>query len=133
MAQKINPISMRLNLNCNINFRDYFDLIRPPMEKMFGFYLGHSFVYFFLNRLSRSRYIGLRATQLVELIRHIDDTTEKQQNEVSKYGFYIFNIKKGQVVLYPKHIKFCKYQKGRFKGCKANAIEVARCSINKEF
>jgi hypothetical protein len=32
--------------------------------------------------------------------------------------------KKGQVVLYPKHIRFRKYQKGRFKGCKTNGTQL---------
>ena len=77
MAQKINPISIRLNLNRSsdsswfsdyyyekllyqdVNFRDYFDLIRPPTGKTFGFGFvlvsllfiiflkGHSSTYFF--------------------------------------------------------------------------------------
>jgi large subunit ribosomal protein L16 len=35
-----------------------------------------------------------------------------------------FEHKKGQVVLYPKHIRFRKYQKGRFKGCKTNGTQL---------
>jgi large subunit ribosomal protein L16 len=27
-------------------------------------------------------------------------------------------------VLYPKHIRFHKYQKGRFKGCKTNGTQL---------
>ncbi len=70
-------------------------------------------------------------------------------------GFIFLTRKKGQVVLYPKPIRFCKYQKGKFKGCKVNgtqfcfgkygmksckaghipyqAIEVARHTISREF
>jgi len=70
-------------------------------------------------------------------------------------GFIFLTQKKGQVVLYPKRTKFRKYQKGRFKGCKADgtqlcfgkygmksceagrisyqAIEAARRAISREF
>nr|BDN79778.1 ribosomal protein S3 [Ditrichum rhynchostegium] len=117
MAQKINPISVRLNLNRSsdsswfsdyyyekllyqdVNFRDYFDLIRPPTGKTFGFRLGKFIIHhfpkrtfihvFFLDRLSRSRHTGLGAIQSVKLIRRIDDTTEIQRNEVKirRYGY----------------------------------------------
>nr|AHI16022.1 ribosomal protein S3 [Bryum argenteum] len=117
MAQKINPISVRLNLNRSsdsswfsdyyygkllyqdINFRDYFDLIRPPTGKTFGFRLGKFIIHhfpkrtfihvFFLDRLSRSRQAGLGAIQSVKLIRRIDDATEIQRNEVKirRYGY----------------------------------------------
>nr|YP_009136125.1 ribosomal protein S3 [Bucklandiella orthotrichacea]AKC89376.1 ribosomal protein S3 [Bucklandiella orthotrichacea] len=117
MAQKINPISVRLNLNRSsdsswfsdyyyekllyqdINFRDYFDLIRPPTGKTFGFRLGKFIIHhfpkrtfihvFFLDRLSRSRHTGLGAIQSVKLIRRIDDATEIQQKEVKirRYGY----------------------------------------------
>ena len=117
MAQKINPISVRLNLNRSsdsswfsdyyyekllyqdVNFRDYFDLIRPPTGKTFGFRLGKFIIHhfpkrtfihvFFLDRLSRSRHTGLGAIQSVKLIRRIDDATEIQQNEVKirRYGY----------------------------------------------
>jgi small subunit ribosomal protein S3 len=80
MAQKINPILVRLNLNCSsdsswfsdyyyekllyqdVNFRDYFDFICPPTGKTFGFRLGKYIIHhfpkrtfihvFFLDRLS---------------------------------------------------------------------------------
>nr|YP_009047482.1 ribosomal protein S3 [Buxbaumia aphylla]AGN74273.1 ribosomal protein S3 [Buxbaumia aphylla]AHI16023.1 ribosomal protein S3 [Buxbaumia aphylla] len=114
MAQKINPISVRLNLNRSsdsswfsdyyygkllyqdINFRDYFDLVRPPTGKTFGFRLGRFIIHhfpkktfihvFFLNRLSRS---GYTSVQSVRLIRRIDDTTDIQRNEVKirHYGY----------------------------------------------
>jgi small subunit ribosomal protein S3 len=117
MAQKINPISVRLNLNRSsdsswfsdyyygkllyqdVNFRDYFDLIRPPTGKTFGFRLGKFIIHhfpkrtfihvFFLDRLSRSRHTGLGAIQSVKLIRRIDDATEIQRNEVKsrRYGY----------------------------------------------
>nr|YP_009918921.1 ribosomal protein S3 [Chorisodontium aciphyllum]QMJ96186.1 ribosomal protein S3 [Chorisodontium aciphyllum] len=117
MAQKINPISVRLNLNRSsdsswfsdyyyekllyqdVNFRDYFDLIRPPTGKTFGFRLGKFIIHhfpkrtfihvFFLDRLSRSRHTGLGAIQSVKLIRRIDDATKIQQNEVKirRYGY----------------------------------------------
>ena len=70
-------------------------------------------------------------------------------------GFIFLTQKKGQLVLYPKRTKFRKYQKGRFKGCKADgtqlcfgkygmksceagrisyqAIEAARRAISREF
>lgn len=108
MAQKINPISVRLNLNRSsdsswfsdyyyekllyqdVNFRDFFDIIRPPMGKTFGFHLGKFIIHhfpkrtfihiFFLDRLSRSRHTGLGAIQSVKLIRRIDDATKMQQN-----------------------------------------------------
>nr|AGN74234.1 ribosomal protein S3 [Tetraphis pellucida]AHI16033.1 ribosomal protein S3 [Tetraphis pellucida] len=121
MAQKINPISVRLNLNRSsdsswfsdyyygkllyqdVNFRDYFDLIRPPTGKTFGFRLGRFIIHhfpkrtfihvFFLDRLSRSRHTGLGAIQSVKLIRRIDDATEIQRNEVKirpkkRYGYH---------------------------------------------
>lgn len=117
MAQKINPISVRLNLNRSsdsswfsdyyyekllyqdVNFRDYFDLICPLTGKTFGFRLGKFIIHhfpkrtfihvFFLDRLSRSRHTGLGAIQSVKLIRRIDDGTEIQQNEVKnrRYGY----------------------------------------------
>nr|YP_010261607.1 ribosomal protein S3 [Planicladium nitidulum]UIB40689.1 ribosomal protein S3 [Planicladium nitidulum] len=117
MAQKINPISVRLNLNRSsdsswfsdyyygkllyqdVNFRDYFDLIRPPTGKTFGFRLGKFIIHhfpkrtfihvFFLDRLSRSRHTGLGAIQSVKLIRRIDDATKIQRNEVKirRYGY----------------------------------------------
>nr|BDZ75729.1 ribosomal protein S3 [Fissidens protonematicola] len=118
MAQKINPISVRLNLNRSldsswfsdyyykkllyqdVNFRDYFDLIRPPTGKTFGFRLGKFIIHhfpkrafihvFFLDRLSRSKHtIGLGAIQSVKLIKRIDNVTEIQQNEVKirRYGY----------------------------------------------
>lgn len=117
MAQKINPISVRLNLNRSsdsswfsdyyygkllyqdINFRDYFNLIRPPTGKTFGFRLGKFIIHhfpkrtfihvFFLDRLGRSRHTGLGAIQSVKLIRHIDDATKIQRNEVKirRYGY----------------------------------------------
>jgi small subunit ribosomal protein S3 len=117
MAQKINPISVRLNLNRSsdsswfsdyyyekllyqdVNFRDYFDLIRPPTGKTFGFRLGKFIIHhfpkrtfihvFFLDRLSRSKHTGLGAIQSVKLIRRIDDATKIQQNEVRirRYGY----------------------------------------------
>jgi large subunit ribosomal protein L16 len=68
---------------------------------------------------------------------------------------FIFLTQKGQVLLYPKCIRFHKYQKGKFKSCKRNntqfcfgkygmrsckagyisyqTIEVVRCVISKEF
>ncbi len=39
-------------------------------------------------------------------------------------GFIFLTRKKGQVVLYPKHTRFRKYQKGIFKGCKANNTQL---------
>jgi hypothetical protein len=117
MVQKINLISVRLNLNRSsdsswfndyyyekllyqdVNFRDYFDSIRSPMGKTFGFHLKkfiihhfpkRTFIYvFFLDQLSRSRHIGFGAIQSVKLIRHIDDATKIQQNEVKirRYGY----------------------------------------------
>lgn len=117
MAQKINPISVRLNLNRSsdsswfsdyyyekllyqdVNFRDYFDLIRPPTGKTFGFRLGKFIIHhfpkrtfihvFFLDRLSRSKNTGLGAIQAVKLIRRIDEATKIQQNEVRirRYGY----------------------------------------------
>jgi small subunit ribosomal protein S3 len=117
MAQKMNPISVRLNLNRSsdsswfsdyyykkllyqdVNFRDYFDLIRPPTGKTFGLRLGKFIIHhfpkrtfihlFFLDRLSRSRHTGLGAIQSVKLIRRIDDATEIRQNEVKIrcYGY----------------------------------------------
>jgi hypothetical protein len=39
-------------------------------------------------------------------------------------GFIFLTRKKGQVVLYPKRTRFCKYQKGIFKGCKADGIQL---------
>jgi small subunit ribosomal protein S3 len=121
MAQKINPISVRLNLNRSsdsswfsdyyygkllyqdVNFRDYFDLIRLPTGKTFGFRLGRFIIHhfpkrtfihvFFPDRLSRSRHTGLGAIQSVKLIRRIDDVTEIQRNEVKirprkRYGYH---------------------------------------------
>ena len=39
-------------------------------------------------------------------------------------GLIFLTQKKGQVVLYPKRTKFRKYQKGRFKGCKADCTQL---------
>ncbi len=39
-------------------------------------------------------------------------------------GFIFLTRKKGQVVLYPKCTRFRKYQKGRFKGCKADGTQL---------
>nr|WIA66337.1 ribosomal protein S3 [Apopellia endiviifolia] len=78
MAQKVNPISVRLNrssdsswfsdyyygklLYQDLNFRDYFGSIRPPTGNTFGFRLGRCIIHhfpkrtfihvFFLDRLS---------------------------------------------------------------------------------
>nr|YP_004927675.1 ribosomal protein S3 [Treubia lacunosa]AEH99722.1 ribosomal protein S3 [Treubia lacunosa] len=110
MAQKVNPISVRLNLNRSsdsswfsdyyygkllyqdLNFRDYFGSIRPPTGNTFGFRLGRCIIHhfpkrtfihvFFLDRLSQSRHQGLGAIQSVKLIRCIHDDTVKQGNEV---------------------------------------------------
>lgn len=110
MAQKVNPISVRLNLNRSsdsswfsdyyygkllyqdLNFRDYFGSIRPPTGNTFGFRLGRCIIHhfpkrtfihvFFLDRLSQSRHQGLGAIPSVKLIRRINDNTVKQRNEV---------------------------------------------------
>lgn len=110
MAQKVNPISVRLNLNRSsdssrfsdyyygkllyqdVNFRDYFGSIRPPTGNTFGFRLGRFIIHHFPkrtfvhvsspDRLSQSRHKGLGAIQSVKLIRRIDDGTEIQRNEV---------------------------------------------------
>nr|AHI16021.1 ribosomal protein S3 [Blasia pusilla]QIA59561.1 ribosomal protein S3 [Blasia pusilla] len=110
MAQKVNPISVRLNLNRSsdsswfsdyyygkllyqdLNFRDYFGSIRPPTGNTFGFRLGRCIIHhfpkrtfihvFFLDRLSQSRHPGLGAIPSVKLIRRINDNTVKQRNEV---------------------------------------------------
>jgi hypothetical protein len=39
-------------------------------------------------------------------------------------GFIFLTWKKGQVVLYPKRTRFRKYQKGKFKHCKANGTQL---------
>nr|QIA59853.1 ribosomal protein S3 [Riccia cavernosa] len=110
MAQKVNPISVRLNLNRSsdsswfsdyyygkllyqdLNFRDYFGSIRPPTGNTFGFRLGRCIIHhfpkrtfihvFFLDRLSQSRHQGLGAIPSVKLIRRINDNTVKHINEV---------------------------------------------------
>nr|YP_010890601.1 ribosomal protein S3 [Lycopodium japonicum]WJK71460.1 ribosomal protein S3 [Lycopodium japonicum] len=110
MAQKVNPISVRLNLNRSsdsswfsdyyygkllyqdVNFRDYSASIRPPRRNKFGFRLGRCIIHhspkrtfihvFYLGRHYRqSRPTGLRAKKS-KFTRRIDDGTEKQQNEV---------------------------------------------------
>nr|YP_010576526.1 ribosomal protein S3 [Andreaea regularis]UZN44067.1 ribosomal protein S3 [Andreaea regularis] len=111
MAQKVNPISVRLNLNRgsdsswfsdyyygkllyqDVNSRDYFGSIRPPTGNTFGFRLGRFIIHhfpkrtfihvFFLDRLSQSKHTGLGTIQSVKLIRRIDDGTEIQRNEVN--------------------------------------------------
>nr|ACZ95683.1 ribosomal protein S3 [Ginkgo biloba] len=68
MARKVNPISVRLNLNRSsdsswfsdyyygklvyqdVNLRDYFGLIRPPTRKTFGFRLGRCIIHHFPKR-----------------------------------------------------------------------------------
>nr|QIA60143.1 ribosomal protein S3 [Haplomitrium mnioides]QIA60185.1 ribosomal protein S3 [Haplomitrium mnioides] len=110
MAQKVNPISVRLNLNRSsdpsrfsdyyygkslyrdFNFRDYSGPIRPPTGNTFGFRLGRCIIHHFpkrtfihvfsLDRLSQSRHQGLGAIQSVKLIGCIHDDTVKQGNEV---------------------------------------------------
>nr|YP_009674909.1 ribosomal protein S3 [Haplomitrium hookeri]QDE12931.1 ribosomal protein S3 [Haplomitrium hookeri] len=110
MAQKVNPIPVRLNLNRSsdpsrfsdyyygkllyrdFNFRDYSGSIRPPTGNTFGFRLGRCIIHHFpkrtfihvssLDRLSQSRHQGLGAIQSVKLIRCIHDDTVKQGNEV---------------------------------------------------
>nr|UYI31481.1 ribosomal protein S3 [Calypogeia suecica]WCP19004.1 ribosomal protein S3 [Calypogeia suecica]WCP19130.1 ribosomal protein S3 [Calypogeia suecica] len=110
MAQKVNPISVRLNLNRSsdsswfsdyyygkllyqdLNFRDYFGSIRPPTGNTFGFRLGRCIIHHspkrtfihvpFLDRLSRSRHQGLGALPSVKSIGRINDDTVKQRNEV---------------------------------------------------
>nr|AND50646.1 ribosomal protein S3 [Sphagnum balticum] len=110
MAQKVNPISVRLKLNRSsdsswfsdyyygkllyqdVNFIDYFSSIRLPTGNTFGFRLGsfithhfpkRTFIHvFFLDRLSQLKRTGLGAIQSVKLIKRIDDGTEIQQKEV---------------------------------------------------
>nr|QIA60557.1 ribosomal protein S3 [Odontoschisma grosseverrucosum] len=110
MAQKVNPISVRLNLNRSsdsswfsdyyygkllyqdLNFRDYFGSIRPPAGNTFGFRLGRCIIHHFpkktfihlsfLDRLSQSRHQGLGALPSVKSIGRINDDTVKQRNEV---------------------------------------------------
>nr|ACZ95666.1 ribosomal protein S3 [Pinus monophylla] len=68
MARKVNPISVRLNLNRSsdsswfsdyyygklvyqdVNLRDYFGSIRPPTRKTFGFRLGRCIIHHFPKR-----------------------------------------------------------------------------------
>nr|YP_010881205.1 ribosomal protein S3 [Pellia neesiana]WIA66953.1 ribosomal protein S3 [Pellia neesiana]WIA66994.1 ribosomal protein S3 [Pellia neesiana]WIA67035.1 ribosomal protein S3 [Pellia neesiana] len=68
MAQKVNPISVRLNLNRSsdpswfsdyyygkllyqdFNFRDYFGSIRPPTGNTFGFRIGRCIIHHFPKR-----------------------------------------------------------------------------------
>jgi hypothetical protein len=68
MAQKINPISINLKLNCSsnsswfsdysygkllyqdVNFIDYFSWIRLPTRNMFDFCLGSFITHHFLKR-----------------------------------------------------------------------------------
>nr|QIA60062.1 ribosomal protein S3 [Radula japonica] len=111
MAQKVNPISVRLNLNRSsdsswfsdyyygkllyqdLNFRDYFGSIRPPTGNTFGFRLGRFIIHHFpkrtfihvsfLDRLSQSRHQGLGAIPSIKSIgRRINDNTVKQRNEI---------------------------------------------------
>nr|YP_009675924.1 ribosomal protein S3 [Ptilidium ciliare]QDE12719.1 ribosomal protein S3 [Ptilidium ciliare]QIA60104.1 ribosomal protein S3 [Ptilidium ciliare var. pulcherrimum] len=110
MAQKVNPISVRLNLNRSsdsswfsdyyygkllyqdLNFRDYFGSIRPPTGNTFGFRLGRCIIHHFpkrtfihvsfLDQFSQSRHQGLGAIPSVKSIGRINDNTVKQRNEV---------------------------------------------------
>nr|YP_009674866.1 ribosomal protein S3 [Metzgeria furcata]QDE12888.1 ribosomal protein S3 [Metzgeria furcata]QIA60809.1 ribosomal protein S3 [Metzgeria leptoneura] len=110
MAQKVNPISVRLNLNRSsdsswfsdyyygkllyqdLNSRDYFGSIRPPTGNTFGFRLGRCIIHHFPkrtfihvsfpDRLSQSRHQDLGAIPSVKLIGRINDNTVKQRNEV---------------------------------------------------
>ncbi len=103
MAQKVNPISVRFNLNRSsdsswfsdyyygkllyqaVNFIDYFSSIHLPTGNTFGFRLGsfishhfpkRTFIHvFFLDRLSQLKRTGLGAIQSVKLIKCIDDCT----------------------------------------------------------
>lgn len=109
MAQKVNPISVRLNLNRSsdsswfsdyyygkllyqdLNSRDYSGSIRPPTGNTFGFRLGRCIIHHFPkrtfihvsfpDRLSQSRHQGLGAIPSVKLIGRINDNTVKQRNE----------------------------------------------------
>jgi hypothetical protein len=110
MAQKVNPISVRLNLNRSsdsswfsdyyygkllyqdLNFRDYFGSIRPPAGNTFGFRLSRCIIHHFpkktfihlsfLDRLSQSRHQGLGALPSVRSISRINDDTVRDRNEV---------------------------------------------------
>nr|YP_010881040.1 ribosomal protein S3 [Apopellia endiviifolia]WIA66173.1 ribosomal protein S3 [Apopellia endiviifolia]WIA66214.1 ribosomal protein S3 [Apopellia endiviifolia] len=97
MAQKVNPISVRLNLNRSsdsswfsdyyygkllyqdLNFRDYFGSIRPPTGNTFGFRLGRCIIHhfpkrtfihvFFLDRLSPSRQGPSETTMRINTVK----------------------------------------------------------------
>nr|QIA60725.1 ribosomal protein S3 [Riccardia latifrons] len=117
MAQKVNPISVRLNLNRSsdsswfsdyyygkllyqdLNSRDYSGSIRPPTVNTFGFRLGRCIIHhfpkrtfihvFFPDQLSQSRHQGLGA--IPSLIGRINDNTVKQRNEEiwpSRYEYH---------------------------------------------
>nr|WHW95499.1 ribosomal protein S3 [Aneura pinguis]WHW95541.1 ribosomal protein S3 [Aneura pinguis] len=118
MAQKVNPISVRLNLNRSsdsswfsdyyygkslyqdLNPRDYFGSIRPPTGNTFGFRLGRCIIHHFPkrtfihvsfpDRLSQSRH-QLGAIPSVKLIGRINDNTVRQRNEEiwpSRYEYH---------------------------------------------